>query len=259
MKNDNVLIVLTNYSRPQNMGRIINAWREQTHKEKTIVVADNSPAVMDEGAPISELDGADDVWSWLRNSGCPCHFYPALSYTPSEYPYTIFADDDLMPGRNALEVLLNHAHLLNNQFSTIGQIGRTFLLDKSYGNRYSGRNSNTRDVHLPVKTHLTCRAHMIRTEYLPYVLSFRNRLSLHSREGNRLSQIHDDFLLCMGIQVVTKYPSYLTMVSRNIDNELVRFDLDDAKAVWRKPGHWEDRNKMVDLSIELGWNPAEIY
>lgn len=259
MKNDNVLIVLTNYSRPQNMGKIINAWKEQTYQQKTIIVADNSPAVMDENAPICELDGADDVWSWLHNSGCPCHFYPALSYMPLEYPYTIFADDDLMPGKHAIEVLLNHAYTLQNEFSTIGQIGRTFLLDQPAGKRYSGRNSATRDIRYPVQTHLTCRAHMIRTMYLPHVLSFRNRMSLHSREGNRLAQIHDDFLLCMGIQLASKYPSYLTQISKERDSDLIRHDLDDDKAVWRKSGHWEDRNKMVDLSLELGWNPVEIY
>lgn len=255
MREDNVLVVLTNYSRPQNMGKVIQAWRNQTHIAKHIVIADNAPVFN----TTSIFNGADDIWMWERNSGCPCHFYPALSYTPFDYPYIIFADDDLLPGDSAIEVLLNNAYALDNKFSTIGQIGRTFLLDQPQGKRYSGRNMAARKVFSPVETHLTCRAHMIRTEYLPHVLSFRNRLSLHSREGNRLAQIHDDFLLCMGIQIATKYPSYLTPIDRNIEisSALIRHDLDDNKAVWRKPGHWEDRNRMVDLSLELGWKPIQ--
>lgn len=247
-----VLVVLNNFSRPQNMESIVGAWKWQTYKDVHIVMTDNTGLINS-----GKFFGVHDCWQWNINSGCPCHFYPALSYSPVEYPYTIFADDDLLPGRYAIETLLWHAETLENEFATIGQIGRTFILNQPEGKRYSGRNSIARHPTAPMRTHLTCRAHMIRTEFLPCVLSFRNCLALHSLEGNRLSKIHDDFLLCMGIQEQTGFPSYLTTVESNKECALIKDDLDDNKAVWRKSGHFEDRNKMVDLSLELGWKPIE--
>lgn len=254
---DKVLIVLTNYSRPENMPKIIKAWRDQSISGNKIIVADNRDIQLVDRIKYTNYlccpNEVDDVWHWTENSGCPCHFYPALSQT--RYKYTIFADDDLIPGKNAVQNLLNHAHILNDEFTTIGQVGRTFLLDKLEGSRYSGRNQAARNEMYPVRTDITCRAHLVHTFNLPYVLSFRNELCKYpDPDAERLAHIHDDFLMCISIQQKTGHPSYLITNSKNRDDLLVKEDLDnDNKGAWKRPNHFTERNKMVDLSLALGW------
>lgn len=205
--------------------------------------------------PHNHCNGVDDVWRWTTNSGCPCHFYPALAYT--RYKYTIFADDDLIPGKGAIELLLRSAVFLKDHFTTLGQIGRIFSMKSNEGERYNSRNTPQRSEQKPVRTDLTCRAHMILSRHLPYAFTFRNDLVRLGEDAERLAHIHDDFLLCMGIQRIIRQPSYILPFRTNVEDRLIETDLDDNKAVWRYATHWEDRNKMVDMSIELGWTPVE--
>lgn len=155
--------------------------------------------------------------------------------------------------------MVRSAAYLKDRFSTIGQIGRIFQLGNPEGSRYNSRNTPQRSDTKPVRTDLTCRAHMILSRYLPYVFSFRNDLVALGEDGERLAHIHDDFLLCMGIQRMIRQPSYILPFRMSTEDRLIKTDLDDNKAVWRSPTHWEDRNKMVDMSIELGWQPVEPH
>lgn len=251
-----VIVILNTFSRPQNTGAIVNAWKTQSIVPNRIVLVDNNakpPGV--EHYPSVPMSSVDDVWRWTTNSGCPCHFYPALAYT--KYKYTVFADDDLIPGSGGLELLLRSAAFLKDRFATLGQIGRVFMLSNGEGMRYNSRNTPQKDETKPVLTDLTCRAHMVLSRNLPSVFSFRNEVAELGEDAERLSHIHDDFLLCMGIQRSINQPSYILPFRKNPEDRLIKTDLDDNRAVWRSPTHWEDRNKMVDISIELGWNRVE--
>lgn len=256
---DRVLVVLNAYSRPRNQEDMIQAWSSltQTHPSIQIVLCNNRPYDIKEVYTLHPK--ADDIWRWTKNSGCPSHFYPALAYNPREFKYTIFADDDLLPGNRAVENLLRIARDLKDRFATIGQVGRNFLLNNLSNSRYSAKSVPHRHRTEPVPTHLTCRVHMIQTKYLPYIIAWRNRISEYSEKASRLAQIHDDFLMCMGIQAYSGFPSYVIPYAHPVygtrEDELIKTDLDDGKATWRKTGHFEDRNAMVDISVDCGWTP----
>lgn len=256
-----VLIILTNFSRPQNMPRVIQAWREQTVKCK-IVVADNSPGVgVDHGSSSyysQELEGADDVWRWTENSGCPCWIAPAVMLYG--HRYVLRADDDLLPGKRAVEHLLNTAKMLNDEFTTIGQVGRKFSrwmteVDMGYG--YDRKNVPMGG--LPVKVDLTCRASFFKAESAMWIPVFRQTLLTHRNTDPELAKklvgIHDDFLLCMGVQTWTGQPSYVIPQLLDQETLLVKENLKNGpESVWQRPNHYEERDQMLQLCHQVGWN-----
>lgn len=251
---DKPLIVLNFYSRIHNFKDVIEAWKNQSVLDCPIIVVDNRPRdeTYIQRFPDNQIH---DIWRWTVNSGCPSHFYPALDYP--QYKYTLFADDDLIPGPKAIEHLLECANSVDNQFATIGQMGRIFQLERESGQRYSGRSSIKRQIGKMVKTHLTCRAHLILTENLPHVLCFRNRLIREYPDGFRLSRVHDDFLMCISLQMMG-LPSYLIRIKDDIgygNYELIARDIDDRGALWKKGSHFNDRNRLVDIALDMGWKP----
>jgi hypothetical protein len=263
---DRVLVILTNYSRPQNMPRVIQAWRDQTVKCK-IVVADNSPPEMyQETYPKYLLSGdgydaPDDVWRWTENSGCPCWLGPAAMLS-HKYEYIIRADDDFLPGKRAVEHLLRTASICNYDFSTIGQIGRIFdergynrgnvpqrSLDEYEMRRYELRR------HQMIQVDLTCRVSMMKAENVLHVLDFRQRLvNTGEPDAARLVDIHDDFLACMGIQLAMDDPSYIISTTDDPETQLAKTEIPNgAESVYKRPGHYEERSRMVELSRMVGW------
>lgn len=267
MSTTHVLTVLTNYSRPQNMPRVIRAWREQTVPSR-IVVVDNTPPPTErkerptstEAYPREEVQGADDVWRMTINHGCPCDFGAALQVC-HEFRYIMFADDDFVPGKRALQNLLSLATSprVGNNFATIGeQTGaRMFLLDRPEGKRYKGNSVPHVSPGMAAPCHLTCRAHLVCADLLYHVIPFRHMFKQYGDEGLRLVNKHDDFLLSLGIQMGTGYPSYCMRTAREIDydDKLFAQNIEENNPLWKRPGHFEERARMVDLSLALGWKP----
>lgn len=255
------------------MPRVIRAWREQTVPSR-IVVVDNSPLpkpgtefVTCEPYPNKLFQGvehengrADDVWRMGINHGCPCDFGPALQVC-HEFKYIMFADDDFLPGKRALQNLLSLATSprVSNNFATIGeQTGaRMFLLDRPEGKRYRGNSVPHCPPSMFVPCHLTCRAHLVRADLLYHVIPFRQRFKPFGEEGLRLVNKHDDFLLALGIQFGERYPSYCMRTSRDIDydDKLFAENIEETDPLWKKPSHFEERARMVDLSLAVGWKP----
>lgn len=246
------------------MPQVIRAWREQTVQPGRIVVMDNSPPdktgggdrfISGEQYPNPQFRGADDVWRSTMNLGCPCHFYPALALF--DFKYVMFADDDFLPGPGALSNLLGAAKALEDRFVTIGEVGRDFLLGNAVGRRYSGRNQPAVKEGGIVPVHLTCRSHLVRSDLLYHFIPFRQRLvEMYGFEGRDLASVHDDFLMCMGIQLAIGFRSYL--VGKTVDpmNRLFMRELDtEGDGLWKRPNHFAERNKMVDMSLGVGWKP----
>lgn len=255
-----ILVVITNYSRPQNLPDVIRAWREQTVPSK-IVVVDNSPINSQtgrEGYPSGNFDQADDVWRMQTNFGCPCHFYPALA--EYKFRYVMFADDDFIPGSKALAKLLVLADASGGRFATIGQFdaARNFLLSMQPGKRYSGRSVPHCSPNSWVKAHITCRGHLVRQDLLYHAIPFRNKLvEKFGGEAENLCNIHDDFLMCLGIQMGTGFCSWMGGRPEDPDERLYKVNLDtpnDKTSLWKRPTHFQERNRMVDMALEIGWN-----
>lgn len=234
------------------MPKVIRAWKEQSVKP-TVVVVDNRKRISaHEDYPSMLLDGADDVWRIHTNLGCLCNIHPALAHP--EYDHVLFADDDHIPGMGTLNYLLNWAARLGGNFASIGQTGRNFLLDWAPGKRYSGRNVPTHFIQGAAPCHLTCRAHLVRTDLLPHLFAFRQMLlNKFGGEAYRLCAIHNDFVMCLGIQMATDLKSYC-VVKGSPETDLFMEDLDnDDKGLWKRPEHFAERNRMVDMALAVGW------
>lgn len=253
-----LLVVLNNWKRIGNMQAVIHAWKNQSVKANQIVVVDNSPWNLEtdikkplfslEAYPNPALTGSDCVWRWTDNLGCSAHLAPALMLS-HKYRHTLFADDDILPGTKAIEAVLRKAKELAGRFSTIGQIGRNFRLDQPSGSRYVYGNSPEG------KCNLTCNVHLVKNRCLKHVLSFRQCLvDVFGDEGERLVEIHDDLLLCLSLQFNTSQPSY-TFSSGSLEERLVKSRLNDMgpEAVYKRPGHLAERNRFVDMALEVGW------
>lgn len=253
-----VLVVLTNWRRPFNMPQVIKAWKEQSVPPASVVVVDNSPCGMDVSyCPARELlSAAHNVWRiGPDNLGPPCRFAPAWSLG-LDFDLVLFADDDLVPGRQALEFALLHAEVLGWEFSTLGQAGRWFNLKEPEGRRYSFQAAP--DPYIPgkcVPCDLTCGVHLVRTDLMRDVLAFREELQhvCQGPEDRALLKIHDDFLLCQGIQWGIKWCSYILPNPPSPEQFLIKERLREDYALWKRPGHMKERNRMVDLCVKAGW------
>lgn len=217
-------------------------------------------------------DAPDDVWRWTENSGCPCWMAPAMMLYG--HRYVLRADDDLLPGKRAVEMLLATAKGLRDEFSTIGQIGRVFAhlmapdltglpryvredqpIPTKFSMAYSKGNAPRQIGLAPTKVDLTCRASFMRAEVAQWFVMFRNMLLNKSPErALHLVGVHDDFLLCMGTQYWSALPSYIIGQSGDPDYELIKTNLENGQeSVWKRPNHFEERNEMVQLCYSVGW------
>ncbi len=113
-----VEVVIVNWKRPENVRRIVAAFAQQKRLcSITLIEAANQPQY---ALPQEVLRKADRHFIFSDNFGSFNRFVPCLGYMA---PYTLFHDDDLLPGRHAIEHLLlcaaEHPH-----FSVMGEFGR---------------------------------------------------------------------------------------------------------------------------------------
>lgn len=205
-----------------------------------------------EGYPSGNLEGVNDVWRMTTNLGCPCHFYPAIALF--EYEYVMFADDDFLPEPRALETLLGWALTLQGNFATIGATGRIFTLKNPSGRKYSGHSYPRPKPKEAVPCDLTCRASLVRQDFIHHFITFRQNLLMRfGNEAIPLVKIHDDFLMCLGIQWATGLRSYCIGKSVEGGDWLFGKEMDTEGGLWRRPSHFTERNKMVDMCLGIGW------
>lgn len=257
-----VLVVLTNYSRPQNMPQVIDSWWRQSHKPARVVVVDNSPLdrhhnaagegiLRQEQYPKEQLvgfsRGTSDVWRWTENSGCCCHLAPALML--HGHDYTLFADDDFLPGTRALENLVEVAGSLGDRFSTLGQIGRRL---KAVPEGYSYDRRNVPRKGDPERVDIVCRSSMIKADRAIAALLFRDFI-LEATTGNEvLADMHDDFVKSIGIQCQTKQPSYVIPEVLDVERNLIKTELGNgSESVWKRPSHFEERERFARLCTQF--------
>lgn len=235
-----VLAIVINWARSGNIGAIV----ERLVPQADVVVVDNSASGAD--ALLAEQWRAAGalVWRIPNNLGPPCRFVPALA--DLDHRYVLFVDDDFLPGERCVEACLQAAGLVAGQFATIGQIGRRFVYE--HGNWRYRRKNSPRLSSFPCPCDLTCRMHFVRREHLWHVLPFRERvaerLPLHA-------SIHDDLLLCLGLQMATNLGSFLIPS----DGPQIKVaELDDNQPLnSRRRGHVRERAELIQEASRLGW------
>jgi hypothetical protein len=244
-----VLVVLINYLRTANLPRIVQAVLGQSAPCKLVIVDNHPPERPDCELPSGLAAVADDVWRFGRNEGPRCRFAPALFRRDCRY--VCFLDDDLVPGPQAVEHLLKTAQSLNDQFATIGEMGRRF---DRHADRYGYRPEDVPRGNVPTPVDLTCRAHFVRIDLVHHLLALRwDMLTRYADTGfGDLIDTHDDILLCLGIQRATGYPCYTTPLGTD-DTRLVAEELPDPHAVHRMPHHRIVRSRLIRRCWQVGW------
>ena len=242
----NVLVVLTNWSRPANLPVIIQAFKRQTVSVDIVCIDNSHVDAMGLGSVGVE------TWRVPRNLGPPCRFVPAAADVGHEF--VLFFDDDMVPGPSAVDGLLKCAADCHGKFATIGQIGRRFG-SRRRGSilRYRRLNSPRLPRHL-CPCDMTCRAHFVRREAVVHALAFRELLIARKRADCLVHVgIHDDILLCQGAQLATGWPSYLIPIGA-AEYDLNVCELDDSNALnHRRRSHVQERHDLANWSVELGW------
>jgi len=239
-----ILVILTNWCREENLPRIIEAFRSQTVKVRMVLI-DNSPRGMDQPPGI-------EMWRVPRNLGPPCRFVPALAEI--EASHILFYDDDLLPGPRAVEWLVECSNSLGGKYATIGQIGRRFV------SRRNGRIIRYRRLNVPRfqwgfcnPVDMTCRAHFVQRKHLHHLVAFRELILAKFPEAEEAVGIHDDMLLCLGIQKATGYPSYLTAY-RGREWDLRCAELPDAGSLNQtRATHMQERHNICHWARSVGW------
>lgn len=256
-----ILAITTHYhkERIDNIDPLLQSLRNQTVPVSKIIVVDNSPNPYGEVTetsgyqdyPNPSLIGADDVWRIQDNLGCPCKLAPAFMLS-HEYDYILMVDDDLIPGTRAVEHLIKAALLVNNQFSTISTHARLFLA-ASTGYTYSGRNTPNQSEK-PNPCHSTCRAHLLRTGDLHRIIQFRCTMrKMFGQRAIELCNIHDDLLICLGLQHDYGYRSYITHLEPTPEHRLIKENLPEPKATWKRPNHFAERTEFIQMALACGW------
>ena len=246
-----ILSIVTNYCRPNNIPLIVDSLREQT-VPVDIVVVDNSPEKPD-GSDTLQLMlhekslWADDIWRFVQNVGPPCRMAPAFMDHSHEFIWLL--DDDLLPGSKAAEHLLLNYEWVDGKCSTIGEIGRVH----SPQGEYIKRNIR-RPLH-PRRVDMTARSHFVRTEHMRHVLDAKWQLiDRFGDEARHLVSIHDDLILCCGVQLATGFPSYLTADAYDAETLIRKQDLPDGGGgVSAKPGFLEQRHRLIQMFQAIGW------
>jgi hypothetical protein len=264
--------IVSNWRRPENVQRIVKNLIEQSVPFDRIIVVDNG---VSHGTPINYSDipcafsikgaGKIRIWPFEDNGiGPPCRFLPAIIDT--RYKYTLFIDDDLLPGLLMHEHLQQAVYMLEDEFSTIGDVGRVYNYhDPEDFDRIDTRIGTYEYVVQDVPRHLsicravdlTCRAHFVHTENVIEAIKLRDELVRdHGRpSGDDDWTRHDDILLCCGVQRHTRRPSYiLPTTSKDPHYRILSEELPDPHAMHRRPRHKSSREELINLASLAGWH-----
>tara|TARA_R110000824_G_scaffold120382_4_gene275649 strand:- start:3293 stop:4042 length:750 start_codon:yes stop_codon:yes gene_type:complete len=238
-------VILTNWKRPGNLSKIIDAFQSQTVMPAAMLLVDNHPEEEPEFAFV-DTENFADVYRFETNAG-PCCRFAGASFVTTEF--VLFFDDDLMPGKGAIEAYQDQADRLNGEFATLSDVGRIYRGNAEKG--YSIRRRNCRrKTDGPAKVDMTCRAHLVRSEYVSVAVRDRIRAA---KDGATPSMLrHDDIFLSQGIQLETGWASYL---ARDVghDAKLRHKDLPAPHSGNGLPNHDGSRNELVNWYAEKGW------
>jgi hypothetical protein len=235
---NSVETVVVNWKRPENVAQIVAALRSQS-EPCTITVCDCGPSptfALDEHT----LNLVDRLYRWSRNLGAYNRFVPIGAY---DHRYTLFLDDDLLPGQRCVEHFLAGAMQIR-RFGVLGQLGRIIQPDGLYRYEHVPRTSDF------VETDVIIRGYFVSTDSLCHLLQFKQIMG-HFDE----LMATDDLLLCTALHTLAGLSSYLTPYDEDDETLINKRELSDHHALSDHPGHLERRQEFLDRAMRAGWIP----
>jgi hypothetical protein len=212
-----------------------------------MVLVDNHPEDEGQFAISEELASKfSDVYRFGVNAGPPCRFVGA-SFATTEF--VLFCDDDMMPGKRAVEAYEEQSDALGGKFSTLSDVGRIYRGNMEQGYTILRRNVR-RNTDAPSMTDMTCRAHFLYSEHV--WIALRDRMRAAQEGATAAMLMNDDIFMSQGIQLETGWPSY---VSRDVghDAKLRHKDLPAPRALNSTADHHQSRDALVNWYGGRGW------
>ena len=235
-------VVLINWKRPANIGKIVQALRYQTIP-CTITLCDCHPSE-EYALPVSVIQDVDRVYRWEHNLGAYSRYLPVAGF---DHSYTFLMDDDLLPGRKCLEAFLEAALQLEDEFGVLGQFGRILSPDGNYRVTDIPLNDRFQEVDFIVQ------AYFVKTCNLHYLLRFRWETGYFEDELPE-----DDLLLCAALKYYRGLRCYLTPWDGNQEDLLKRHILDESLGLSSRQDHLYRRQLFIDRIIYYGWKHLNI-
>lgn len=229
--------VIINWKRPDNVSRMVAALKAQT-EPCTVTICDcsQSPtfALGEETVAL-----ADRLYKWSHNLAGYNRFVPMGAY---DHRYTLFLDDDMLPGLRCVEHFLRSAMQIV-RFGVLGQLGRIIQPDGIY------RYADVPRTDGFVETDVIIRGYFVRTENLAYLLQFKQMISVDEFAST------DDLLLCTAVRTLAGLSCYLTPWEPDDEALMNKRELSDDFSLSSRPEHLELRQGFLDRAIQAGWVP----
>ena len=238
VQNIKVEVVIINWKRPRNVDAIVDALRAQTIP-CTITICDCHQSA-EFKLQRETLLSADRVYRWEHNLGSFNRYVPVSGY---DHQYTMFIDDDMMPGRRCIEHFLTAAEQMKS-FGALGQMGRIVHANGAYQSRNVPRNHGFTEVDFLV------RAYFTHTHCLSRVPQMRTLL------GNA-GDPEDDILLSVGLSMYAGRSCYLTPVDADPQTMVNMRELESPHARCNRPSHYDGRSQLLQSAVALGWRPLQ--
>lgn len=233
-----VEVVIINWKRPHNVAKIVEALRHQT-VSCIITICDCS--VSEEfRLDVQTRSKVNKIFSSNYNLGGFNRYVPIGSFSET---YTLFLDDDILPGKKCIETYLCAAQKCPD-FGVLGQIGRTLLRDNIY------RPIDTILGSEFVETDFVIRAYFVKTRYLYNILKFKWHIGYMET-----SLIEDDLLLCTSMQYYENLSCYLIPFNEDRETLVNKEELTNEHSLCSREDHYLIRSIFIKRALLYGWMP----
>lgn len=236
--------VVVNWRRPANIRPLLTALRAQAVASRItlIDVHDDPRNALGEDV----LAMADEVFRWRTNHGGFNRFVPALAFSAE---YTLFLDDDLVPGARCIEHMLAHARAIEegtapgeradgqprtgDGFGALGQLGRR-LRNGRYCSHDVPRSDGLREVDCLVRGYLVPTRHLA----LLAPLRWEQPQLFYPGMGE------DDLVLALALRRAG-LPLYVTPLDPDPATRMDAENLPEPDALSHRPDHLVRRDRFV--------------
>jgi len=246
-----VLVCCLNHRRPLNFVRLLPALRSQSVPVK-IVVVDCSPGTQF-AFPSTLASQVDTIITIDHSPGPPARMIPPIIF--SEFEFTYFAPDDMLPGPNALAWMLDTANMLKGDFAAIGQAGVRVL-----GTAIHSRRPKMEPNHTTMCDYVI-GGELCHTRDFIELASIRNKLT--DKFDKHAQLFEHDVITGMGMSMIRRErsgkhsPCYLTPKPPNATYETDPVAVKNCSgALSARPLNRQLKQECVEQMAAIGWQSA---